>query len=186
MVVHNRIVAKISLGLILLNSAATAHAIEIHKWIDEDGVTHYSENQPSDDEIVTEKLELPDVYGTEPQESDDGYYSVVNQASRLEASRLAREDERRKDREQDLQEQALAAQQTPEVVNTHQDNGRYYPVFFQNGRVRQFDNPYDFRGRHGRYPNDNYYPGKDQHRSPSDRSNRRDSPAFDSSLFEKQ
>ncbi len=190
MFAHNRIVARISLGLILLNPLTMAFATEIHKWVDQDGITHYSEDLPADVEVAAEKLELPDAYTTPPRQSDDGYYSVINQATRLEASRLAREEDLRKDRQQDLQELALESQQTPEVVDTQQDD-RYYPVFFHNNRVRQFDNRYDFhgrygQGRHGRYFDDNTYAGKSRRNSRPGSASRRDSPAFKSSTFQRQ
>lgn len=186
MTISDGIAAGMSLGLFLLSPVSAVFAAEIHKWVDQDGITHYSEILPADDEIITEKLELPDSYSTEPQASEDGYYSVFNQASRLEASRLAREEERRKDRQQDLQELALEAQQTPEVVDTRQDD-RYYPVFFQNNRVRQYDNSYNFQSPNGRERDfDGDYNGGKSHQPRPGNTNPRNSPAFDSSLFEKQ
>lgn len=44
---------------VLINAFTTAQASdEYYKWIDERGVTHYSQNQPDDDKIKAEKVSV--------------------------------------------------------------------------------------------------------------------------------
>lgn len=66
--------------------------LEVYKWVDDQGVTHYSSGPPPDRTAIGEDLEMLQLDSTARSgASEQDYFSVTNQAERLEASRLARE-----------------------------------------------------------------------------------------------
>lgn len=58
---------------------AVAHASEIYRWVDDDGVVHYSDTKP-DEPFATLQIEDTRPAGYHPAED---FYSIVNQARRL-------------------------------------------------------------------------------------------------------
>ena len=64
---------------------SSLHAQEFYKWIDTDGVTHYSEVLPSQ-EVEYYVLEIPVQYAT--NKPSDDYYSIQNQLKRIQEQRL--------------------------------------------------------------------------------------------------
>ena len=99
------------------------------KWVDENGVTHYSHTPPPEGAVTEDLQKLRFVsHETEEPEQDD-YYSVINQANRLRASRLELE----KHRDQRKLARATAAgqlqqNQLPQDELYRNDNV-YYPVY---------------------------------------------------------
>ena len=84
------------MGVVMACLPGVVPADGIYKWVDEEGVTHYSEELPDDRSANTvESIDLdelaPAIIRSEP---DTGTYSIVNQAKRMEANRLAAERER--------------------------------------------------------------------------------------------
>ena len=82
--------------------ATSGWAGEIYKWVDEDGVVHFSDTKPADDTEV-ESLYLGKTNPPDYDPSKDPY-SITNQAerigetwSRLEEEREARLEKRRED-----------------------------------------------------------------------------------------
>ena len=51
--------ALLLVGLFLLAMAGTATAVEVYRWIDEEGVVHYSQTPPSDRPAVRLDVEAP-------------------------------------------------------------------------------------------------------------------------------
>ena len=100
------------------------------KWVDENGVTHYSQTPPPEGAVTEDLQKLRFVsYETEEPEEEDDYYSVINQANRLRASRLELE----KHRDQRKLARATAAgqlqqNQLPQDELYRNDNV-YYPVY---------------------------------------------------------
>ena len=122
------------LGLALICSALTpAAASAVHKWIDERGVTHYSDEPP--DSVETTLIELPEPTIIRTASEDDGladdYYSISNQWQRMNEERLERERlnlERARIR---------AARQTPVTAPAaNDDEVRYVPVYSGFGYYR--------------------------------------------------
>lgn len=103
--------ASIRLIAVLLSSCAClpVTAAVVHKWVDANGVTHYSDAPPGIESAGATKIELPDTAGN-ANAGASGYYSIANQWQRLQRERLARD--------QLALEQARqkATAQTPEVV----------------------------------------------------------------------
>lgn len=107
---------------------STANAADIFKWVDEDGVTHFSQTPPESG-TQSQTLEMP-VFPPPAQNPADDYYSIANQAKRLETSRLAIEKNRF---EQRLAEEKLALEQANAQQQAYQDDSTYYPVYGVSG-----------------------------------------------------
>ena len=77
--------ATISISMVLL----PAYAGVVHKWVDEKGITHYSDEAPVSATSATTLIELP---GTaQPTAGAQGdYYSIANQWERMLEERLKR------------------------------------------------------------------------------------------------
>ena len=110
----------------ILMLAVNVHASEIYKWVDEDGIVHFSDTMPADDTKV-ESLRLNATNPPDYDPSNDPY-SIRNQAdrigetwSRLEEEREAR---REKQREAALRQPAYVYQ----PYDSYYDRNRY-PYF---------------------------------------------------------
>jgi len=77
-------------GTGLALSAAPAAAVEIYKWVDEDGSTHYSESLPTGEFAGLEILEARPSVPRSPAAAND-YQSTLEVAASLQADRLERE-----------------------------------------------------------------------------------------------
>lgn len=99
--------------LILLGSALLCTNLSLaapptaYKWTDADGLTHYGETPPEHLDAVAIPLTPAPEQTSRP---DPGYYSVLQQAERLEAARLAREQARAEAQAAQRQAQREAAQ----------------------------------------------------------------------------
>ena len=66
--------------------AVSANAAEIYRWVDEDGVVHFSDARPRDDaSVITLRLEDTNAEDYDPATDP---YSVLNQAARISRSRI--------------------------------------------------------------------------------------------------
>ncbi len=79
-----------TLGLVALGvlAAAPLHAGEVYSWVDDKGVTHYSDTRPAGtapDEGGVETIAVLDEF-SEADPSGD-YYSIVNQWQRIQEER---------------------------------------------------------------------------------------------------
>jgi len=64
-------------------------ADQVYRWLDADGVTHFSQRPPPPGAAGVSVQQAP-TYAAPPDPTAD-YWSVTNQAQRMEASRLAQE-----------------------------------------------------------------------------------------------
>ena len=80
--------------LIILSLAGCAlipaQATVIHKWVDADGVTHYSDEAPATTETPVTLIDVP-ANGADPEAVADDYYSITNQWERMNRERIERE-----------------------------------------------------------------------------------------------
>jgi hypothetical protein len=158
-------IAAITIALIHTASpGAAAAAVVIHKWVDEHGVTHYSDEPPTAQSAETTKIRIPRVSAsTEP--SADHYYSIANQWNRMHRERLEREKLR-------LQAEQARAAAKPEITNVYvneRDPGYrvVYGGYYHKKRYRGHKRPnnrsaYTYRGHQSKYP-PGLHPGR--HRS---------------------
>ncbi|MDH3386603.1 MAG: DUF4124 domain-containing protein [Gammaproteobacteria bacterium] len=80
--------------LIIMTLAAClsipAGAAVIHKWVDTDGVTHYSDEAPASGEIPVTVIDVPTAH-SEPGSPAENYYSITNQWERMRRERIERD-----------------------------------------------------------------------------------------------
>ena len=94
------------LWLSLLLPAAAA-AGTVYSWTDADGVTHFSESPPSDTTQDIRRFEIDTPPAVQPAVADD-HFSVINQAARMQESRL--ENERARTERLQVEAEARRAQ----------------------------------------------------------------------------
>ena len=86
---------KLLVALTLMFVSSVSYSQQYYKWVDEHGVTHYSEALPNEN-IDHVAFEFPEQYATVDAEKD--YYSIQNQLQRmLERKKLQREAQPRSD-----------------------------------------------------------------------------------------
>ncbi len=105
-----------------------AQADIAHKWVDADGVTHYSDEPPADAAAPATAIELP-AAGRRATSPGDDYYSIANQwqrmhQERLERDRIALEKARLRAAREAAGSESPPPAQPRYVVETH---GRVYP-----------------------------------------------------------
>lgn len=119
-------------GLLLLAALSTGSAGPVYTWVDAVGVTFFSDTPPPDESISVRLIEdLPPPAAGRPVNED--FYSVVNQARRMESRRLLSEKlmAERLQAEADASRaraEALAAQQ-PVIVYENEPGGYLYPYY---------------------------------------------------------
>ena len=126
------------------------NAAELFKWRDADGVTHYSDDPPPASVTEFKSLEFPDSSVSGPQTSpgasaDADYFSVINQAKRMEASRLERERlrlEKEKLRQQQRAQQTILV---PDYTYEYRSYSTGYPHY------RRYYSSHHYRHNHHYY-----------------------------------
>ena len=121
----------IYLSLLLTLPAALASAAQVYTWLDEAGVTHFSETPPPDPATDIQLVDiLPPPASADTPIGD--FYSVINQADRMESSRLANEKLAAEKKQADAEAsraRAEAAALQQGAYNNSDDDTRYYPVY---------------------------------------------------------
>lgn len=98
------IAASILLGLMF--AAGSTQAQTVKKWVDEEGVTHYSDQVPVDGGPGVKEVEVPEANVT-PVDTEDANKRIQEQLKKMEQDRLAREQEAREKEEARALEEAL-------------------------------------------------------------------------------
>lgn len=174
----------------------SAGAAEVHKWMDKEGTVHYSASPPVQcledaaaetagdlqcEEIKT--LEFPNKY-QEPEQPDADYYSVINQAQRLEAARLAREEEREEREAEERRERESALLAETLLRNDYRDD--YYgsrsvypflPPAYYKPYAWPHQRPYWLVPHHKAYPHQFRHP-RSEYRHPGILNNPPPRPGF--------
>lgn len=114
-----------------------AHATVVHKWIDADGVTHYSDEAPGPAVTDVSMINVP-VGNSDKTDAKNDYYSIKNQWQRVYKERLERQ---KLELERKRQKAALQST-TPQVVYINESSDKRYAVVYP-GRFHH-------RYRHGR------------------------------------
>ena len=136
----------IYLSLLLTLPASLASATQVFTWLDEAGVTHFSETPPPDPATDTQLVDIAPPPASANVPSGD-FYSVINQADRMERNRLANEKLAAEKKQADAEAskaRAEAAALQQGAYNNSYDDPRYYPVY-----------PY--------YPRYGHHPGRPGH-----------------------
>ena len=122
----------IYLSLLLSLPASLSSAAQVYTWIDNAGITHFSETPPPDPATDTQLVDIqpPPAPANTP---DEDFYSVINQADRMERSRLANEklvaEKKQADAEASKARAEAAALQQGAYNRSTSDDTRYYPAY---------------------------------------------------------
>ena len=115
----------ITLALVAVIASTKAAAMEIYHWVDENGVSHFSQYQPGDD---TQNVSAKKLKDTTPDQVED-VYNLEEHEKRMTAWREEREKERKETRERKKQ----AAQQQPikhsEPYRDYSSSFWYPPIY---------------------------------------------------------
>ena len=130
-------------------AAGPASAAVVHKWVDDKGVTHYSDEPPAAQGTESTQIELPrsaPATGTSPND----YYSIANQWARMNQERLERDKLR-------LQANQARAASKPAVTNVYANERREgYGIAWrgiQRKHHRKHSHPnYTYRSHQSKYP----------------------------------
>ncbi len=117
----------VQLTAFLVACSTASNASEIYKWVDEDGVVHYSDTRPKKEASVT-TLYLRDLNPEDYDPATDPY-SILNQAKRMNESwtkRVAAQQQARS-RSEEAREEGLYASLSHDPF-TYYPTNRYYPV----------------------------------------------------------
>jgi hypothetical protein len=101
-----------------------AVAADVHKWVDENGVTHYSDEAP--EAVETTLIDVPEPSAVRGSDHEDGYYSISRQWQRMHRERLERE---KLEVERERLRAAQKSTAPPTVYVQESDEVRYVPVY---------------------------------------------------------
>lgn len=107
-------------------ACVAVHATEVYRWVDEDGVFHFSQTAPLKVEAEVDKLALQDTRPSD-YDPDQDIYGVEAQAERMKALREDMEEKRQAslEREREVAKQPVVQYRQPE---------RYgFPVYWNPG-----------------------------------------------------
>ena len=106
-----------TLALLIGSNWVAAQAAAVHKWVDDRGITHYSDVAPDAPEtgIVQLQISTGNRSSSAASESSDHYYSIANQWQRVQQERLQQQ-------QLELQKTALTATRTTEPMRTDYDD----------------------------------------------------------------
>lgn len=168
---------RIPLFLLLLLPLSPATGGEIFTWVDASGITHFSEQPPENAPGEVFRLELPPAPPFRPYPADD-YYSVINQAARMETRRLQNEKLRAERLQAEAEARRARAEEQAALETAHrttsEEETRYYPLYLHYPRHAQ--RPY--RGHRPRHHDRRHYAekkgryGSRQHRTRQSRPER--------------
>ncbi len=154
------------MSLTALISGTPAAAYEVFKWVDEDGVTHFSESEPSAATTDVTRLVLATGNPTDYAPEAD-YYSIRNQAERTNEA-YQRIEERRAARATKRAEAAERAAQTRAQTVTYYEPARRYafPVVFHTRPHNRFHGLHRRPGIHPARHRSRGLDDFDRHRQP--------------------
>ncbi|MDH3635174.1 MAG: DUF4124 domain-containing protein [Gammaproteobacteria bacterium] len=134
-----------------------AHAEVVHKWIDADGVTHYSDTAPVSSTTQVLVIGIP-ARNLVKTDVDTNYYSIKNQWQRLYKERL---EKQKLELEKARQKAALEAA-TPQVVYIKESHEKQYAIGYPGSFHRRYGrNRWHKKHKHHYgYSRNRYYRGK--------------------------
>ena len=122
----------ICLPILLTLSVSLTSAAQVYTWVDDSGVTHFSETPPAERATDTQLIDITPT-AAPASNADNDFYSVVNQADRMETRRLENEklaaEKKQASAEASKARTEAAAIQQRSYYDSADDNNRYYPVY---------------------------------------------------------
>lgn len=141
-----QILQHIPVLLVLLAAISGTSAGPVYSWVDDDGITYFSDTPPTEESVSVRLIDNlpPPAAGIT---MDGNFYSVVNQARRMETQRLLAE----KLKAERLQAEAEARQAQAEALAAQQP-----PIQYQNAPDWYI---YPYYPRHHHRPPGSHKPG---------------------------
>ena len=141
----SRLTIVSALALLIGSNCVAAQAAAVHKWVDDRGVTHYSDAAPEAHETSIIQLESSTGNGRKrvAAEKPDDYYSIANQWQRIQQERLQQQ-------QLELQKAALIATRTTEPARADyadEERSSRYVVAYPG----KFHRRHGYRKRHPRH-----------------------------------
>jgi hypothetical protein len=127
----DRSMITILTATITLSAFAPASSDVVHKWVDSDGITHYSDELPASAQTPVTRIELPEA-SVAAGDSTSDEYSITNQWRRMNQERIEREKLALEKARQKAQQK-----QATEVVYVEQPQEPRYVVTYPGSRYRQ-------------------------------------------------
>lgn len=143
------------MSLALACTIAPVSAGVVHKWVDDKGVTHYSDEAPENAKTQSTQIDIPEPVPSEGK-SRDHYYSIANQWARLHKESLEREKLR-------VQAEQAKASKKVSVTNVYvEESDRdgyalvygkpYYRKHYHKKKKRAHNPGYTYRYYQSKYP----------------------------------
>lgn len=114
-----------SLCLAAALAAGTSQAREIYRWVDENGVVHFSDEAPPETAEGVKQIEIDEADSNAP--ADDDPFNVEATAERMQAYREEMERRRESQRAAQLEREKIAAQRP--AVQYQRVGYRGYPWY---------------------------------------------------------
>jgi len=134
-----------------------ASAAVVNKWVDADGVTHYSDEAPDPATTQVIKIDVPDTNSAKSS-VENNYYSIKNQWQRLHKERIEHEKLKLEKAKQEAAQQPAM----PQVVYINEPYEKRHVIAYTSPNYRK-----PFRGRfhkkhrhYSRYASKRHYRGK--------------------------
>lgn len=139
---------KLIFGVSLATLLSPASGAQIHKWVDEKGVTHYSDEAPAVEPASVTLIEVPERSNAN-RPTPANYYSIANQWKRMHRERIERD-------RLALEKQRHDASQSPpsrEVVYVEKPDETSYIGTYSGLRYLRHGlyRPHHGKGRHYRH-----------------------------------
>ncbi len=138
-------------GLAILLLAVAAPAVDtqaqtVNKWVDEDGVTHFSDQKPVGNETEVREIEIPKgaVSEFESREVNERLNNVLQQMEQDRKAREAEAEERKKAREaeQALEREPIVVEEKKKKKDGKRSNYGPYPRPLPGPFPEQYPRPY--------------------------------------------
>jgi len=145
----DKCISLILITLLLFAIALPTYAGTVHKWVDAQGITHYSDQLPENISNSVKHIDVSNSYSnSDSSDYQQDYYSVTNQWARMREERL----ERKQLQLEKAKQKAVQQPVVPQIVYINQaeeDRNRnvYYPAYFSNFGHRGYG--YKHRKRYG-------------------------------------
>jgi len=143
---------------ILISLPVSANdAEQVYTWVDDSGATHFSETPPQESATEAQLIEvLPTSAAAPGNVADDDFYSVINQAERMQTRRLKNEKLVAEKKQAEAEAGKARAEAEAALQNAYNnDPVTYYPAYPYYPRYRHRR---PWRG-YGHRPGHGYRPG---------------------------
>lgn len=153
---------NIALYAIITLSVSANSAEQVYTWIDDTGTTHFSEAPPLEQATDANLIEVLPASGAPPDNTtDDGFYSVINQAERMQTRRLENEKLAAEKKLAEAQASKARAEAQAALQNAYSsDNTSYYPAYPYYPRYGYRRPWHGQRPGHGNRPGHGHRPGQ--------------------------